>query len=61
MACSARSKAADLLGSELVVVNVGLDIFYQSMVQQKVKAVQVSLPPSPALDKRLSAALDKIL
>jgi len=57
----AKSKAAQLLGAELVVLNVGLEIFYLSMVQQKVTAVQVSLPPSPALEKRLSAALDKIM
>ena len=57
----AKSKEAQLLGEELVVVNVGLDIFYQAMVQQKVRAVQVSLPPSPGLEKRLSAVLDKIL
>ena len=57
----AKSKEAQLLGAELVVLNVGLDIFYQAMVQQKVRAVQVSLPSSPPLGKRLSAALDKIL
>ena len=57
----ARSKGAQLLGAELVVVNVGLDIFYQSMVKQKVRVVQVSVPPSLGLEKRLSAALEKIL
>lgn len=57
----ARSKAAGLLGAELKVVNVGLDIFYQALLQQGVDAVQVSLTPPPRLEKRLSDALDKIL
>jgi hypothetical protein len=57
----AKSKAEELLSSELKVVNVGLDIFYQSLLQQGVNAVQVSIPPSPKLEKRLSDALDKIL
>ena len=56
-----ESKAARLIGAELVVINVGLDIFYQSMVQQKVRVAQVSMPAGPGLEKRLSAALDKIL
>jgi hypothetical protein len=57
----ARSKAAELLGAELRVVNVGLDIFYRSLLQQRVRAVQVSLSPPPRLEKRFSDALDKIL
>ena len=57
----AKSKAAELLGAELKVVNVGLDIFYQALLQQRVSAVQVSLTPPPRLEKRLSDALDKIL
>jgi len=42
-------------------VNVGLEIFYQSLLQQRVRAVQVSLSPPARLEKRLSDALDKIL
>jgi hypothetical protein len=57
----AKSKAAELLGAELRVVNVGLDIFYQSLLQQRVRAVQVSLSPPPRLERQLSDALNKIL
>ena len=57
----ARSKAAELLGAELRVVNVGLVSSHQSLLQQRVRAVQVSLSPPPRLEKRLSDALDKIL
>jgi hypothetical protein len=55
------AKAQGLLGSELVVINLGLDTFRLALVQQKVRCAQVVLQPVPKLDKRLQAALDKLL
>jgi len=56
-----RTTAQDLLGSELVVLNLGLDIFRQSLEAQKVKCVQVDLTQAPKLEKKLADALDRLL
>ena len=50
-----------LIGSELVVLNLGLDIFRQALENQKVKCVQVDLTQAPKLDKKLTYALDRLL
>jgi hypothetical protein len=50
-----------LLGSELVVLNLGLDIFRQALEIQKVKCVQVDLQQAPKLEKKLADALDRLL
>ncbi|MDA4124506.1 MAG: hypothetical protein OK438_03540 [Thaumarchaeota archaeon] len=55
------SKHPPLLDSELVVLNVGLDIFRQAMESQKVRCVQVDLMNAPKLEKRLADALDSLL
>lgn len=59
MARKAESKG--LLGSELVVLNIGLDIFRQALESQKVKCAQVDLQEAPKLEKRLADALDSLL
>jgi hypothetical protein len=50
-----------LLGSELVVLNVGLDIFRQALEAQKVRCAQVDLMQAPKLEKKLADALDRLL
>jgi len=50
-----------LLNSELVVLNLGLDIFRQALESQKVKCVQVDLTQAPKLEKKLADALDRLL
>ncbi len=50
-----------LLGSELIVLNLGLDIFRQSLESQKVTCVQVDLAQAPKLDRKLADALDRLL
>ena len=50
-----------LLGSELVVLNLGLEIFRQALEDQKVRCVQVDLTQAPKLDKKLADALDRLL
>ena len=58
----AEKKApAPLLGSELVVLNIGLDIFRQALEEQKVRCVQVDLTQAPKLDRKLAGALDRLL
>jgi hypothetical protein len=55
------SKGEQLLTSELVVLNLGLDIFRQALVDQKVKCVQVDVQQGPKLEKNLADALSKLL
>jgi len=57
----ARKAPPRLIGSELHVVNIGLDIFRQALEDQKVMCVQVDLTQAPALDKKLAEALDRLL
>ena len=58
----ARKKAGkSLLGSELVVLNLGLDIFRQALESQRVQCVQVDLQQAPKLEKKLADALDRLL
>lgn len=55
------SRQSALLGSELVVLNLGLDIFRESLKNQNVKCAQVDLTRAPKLEKKLADALDKLL
>jgi hypothetical protein len=57
MATAARR----LLDSELNVVNIGLDIFYNALKLQNIKVVDVNWNPPPKLDKETEDLLDKIL
>ncbi len=59
MARKEGSKA--LLDSELVVLNLGLDIFRESLEAQRVKCAQVDLQEAPRLEKKLADALDRLL
>ncbi len=56
-----KDKAQGLLGSELVVLNLGLDIFRQALESQKVRCAQVDLQEAPRLEKKLADALDRLL
>ena len=56
-----KAGARNLLSSELLVLNLGLDIFRQSLESQKVKCVQVDLTQAPKLEKKLADALDRLL
>jgi len=57
----AKKRGANLLESDLVVLNLGLEIFRQALESQKVTCVQVDLTQAPVLDKRLADALDRLL
>lgn len=57
----ARGLREKLLTSELVVLNVGLDIFRESLESQKVRCAQVDLTQAPRLEKRLADALERLL
>jgi hypothetical protein len=50
-----------LLDSELNVVNIGLDIFYNALKLQNIKVLDLNWIPPPKLDKETEDLLDKIL
>jgi len=56
-----KSPPPELLGAELVVLNLGLDVFREALESQNVKCVQVDLSLAPKLEKRLADALDRLL
>ena len=56
-----KKEQPQLLGSELVELNLGLDIFRQALESQKVKCAQVDLQEAPKLEKKLADALDRLL
>jgi hypothetical protein len=51
----------NLLDSELNVINVGLEIFYNALKLQNVKVIDVSWSPPAKLDKETEDILDKLL
>ncbi len=57
----ARAREESLLSSELVVLNVGLDIFREALEAQKVKCAQVDLSQVPKLDNKLADALARLI
>ena len=52
---------APLLGQPLKVINVGLELFYQSLMLQKAKVVQVDWQPPAEGDQRIINLLDRLL
>lgn len=53
--------ARKLLDSELKVINLGLDIFYNALASQEVKVIDVDWKPASKLDRESEDILDKIL
>ena len=56
-----KTRSEELLSSKLVALNLGLDIFRQGLVDQKVRCAQVDVQQVPRLEKKLADALDKLL
>lgn len=55
------AEAKKLFDVELKVINIGLDIFYDALQMQNVKAVGVNWRPTPKLEKETEEILDKLL
>jgi len=49
-----------LIPDNLRVINIGLRLFYQSLMEQRVEAAHVNWEPKPKLDKKTEDILDKI-
>ena len=50
-----------LLDSDLRVINIGMNIFYDALKVQNVKVIQVDWRPGPVLDKLSEEILSKIM
>lgn len=50
----------ELFKSQLVVINVGAEIFKANLQKQNVKTVQVNWRPPAGGDKKLAALLEKL-
>jgi hypothetical protein len=50
-----------LLDSDLTVINIGVNIFYDALKVQNVKVIQVDWKPGPVLDKLSEEILSKIM
>ena len=55
------SKQKKLLDSDLTVLNIGMNIFYEALRVQNVKVIQVDWKPGPVLDKLSEEILSKIM
>ncbi|MEM2016440.1 MAG: fdrA domain protein [Nitrososphaerota archaeon] len=54
-------KVKKLFREELKIANIGLEIFYRSLKDQGVEAIQINWQPPPSLEKGLKEKLDKLL
>jgi hypothetical protein len=55
------TNAGSMLDSELNVINVGLEIFYNALKLQNIKVLDVNWSPPPKLEKETQDLLDKLL
>ena len=56
-----NTKKKLLLNSDLRVINIGMNIFYDALKVQNVKVIQVDWKPCPVLDKLSEEILSKIM
>lgn len=51
----------DFFGKELVVINVGIKVFYEDLRKQNIKVIHVDWKPPAGGDEEIIALLDRIL
>jgi hypothetical protein len=56
-----NTKKKLLLDSDLRVINIGMNIFYDALKVQNVIVIQVDWKPGPVLDKLSEEILSKIM
>jgi len=49
-----------LIPKNLRVINIGLRLFYESLIEQNIESVHVNWEPKPKLEKEIEDILDKI-
>ena len=55
------NKQKKLLDTDLTVVNIGMNIFYDALRVQNIKVIQVDWKPGPVLDTLSEKILSKIM
>ncbi|MGH9975953.1 MAG: hypothetical protein ACRD8Z_08985, partial [Nitrososphaeraceae archaeon] len=55
------NKSRKLLDSDLMVLNIGMSIFYDALQVQNIKVIQIDWKPGPTLDKLSEEILSKIM
>ena len=55
------NRSKKLLDSDLMVLNIGMSIFYDALQVQNDKVVQIDWKPGPTLDKLSEEILSKIM
>jgi hypothetical protein len=53
--------AKSILSEELKAINIGIDLFYETLKEQNVEVIQVAWKPRPKLEKEYEDILSKIL
>ena len=56
-----QTEIIDLLDEPLVVINLGLKMFAESLTQQEVDVIQVDWTPPAGGDKEMMNLLDQLL
>ena len=56
-----QTEIKDLLDEPLVVINLGLKMFAESLAQQQVDVIQVDWTPPAGGDKEMMDLLDQLL
>ena len=51
----------ELLNSDICVINVGLQLFAESLAEQSVEVAHVNWEPPPELDPELERILEELL
>jgi hypothetical protein len=54
-------KQRKLLDSDLNVLNIGMNIFYEALKVQNIEVIQIDWKPGPVLDKLSEDILSKIM
>lgn len=57
---SCERKAPDLLHDELKAINVGLEVFYQALLNQKAPVMHVNWRPPVGGDAKMTSVLDRL-
>ena len=62
MECTSKlGNIRNLLGGELKVINIGLEVFHNSLIDQNVICIHVDWKPRAKLDPKLERILSEIL
>ncbi len=56
-----RKKSIELLGKDKVIINIGLSIFRDSLLSQKIEVIDVNWKPPRETQEDMSSLIDDLL